>query len=471
MAPDRQSGGHHPAIGGEPTLEEAMAEVTKPATTRELADFIVRTGFADLPEVVRREGARAFLNWVGCVLGGCNHDAVAIAVAAAEEFSGPQRASVLGLGRILDGINAAFANCLASSAHAYDDTHLATVTHPTGPVAAALLALSERGRITGAEYLTALVLGIEVTCRLSNALLVPPARGHVGWYTTGVTGGIGAALAAAKVLQLDRQQTIWVLGLAAAQASGFRQTHATMATSFGPAHAGRCGLQAARGFTCSDRILEGPHGLATVFAEEAHLGAVTDGLGTRWEMLANTYKPYPCGIVIHPAIDACLHLVQETALTPEAIARVRLGVHPLCLTLRDRPKPANALEAKVSLQHWTAVALVRRAAGLAEGTDACVRDPAVRAVRDRVEAAPDASVGRDGAVVRIELPDGRILEKRVEHCIGSLARPMTDAELEAKFMGQALRVLPDAATRALMHLCWRLEALDDVAEVARASFV
>jgi 2-methylcitrate dehydratase PrpD len=382
---------------------------------------------------------------------------------------------VLGRGRILDGINAAFVNCLASSAHAFDDTHLATVTHPTGPVAAVLLALAERAPLTGDALLTALVLGIEVTCRLSTALLVPPARGQVGWYITGVTGGIGAALAAAKVLGLERQQTIWALGLAAAQASGFRQTHATMATSFVPAHAARCGLQAvilaAHGFTCSDRILEGPHGFMTVFAEEAHLAAATDGLGTRWEMLANTYKPYPCGIVIHPAIDACLQLVHETALAPDAITRVRLGVHPLCLTLCDRPAPANGHEAKVSLQHWAAVALVRRAAGLAEGSDACVRDPAVIAVRDRIEALPDASVGRDGAVVRLELADGRILEQRVEHCIGSLARPMSDAELEDKFLGQASQVLPDAAARALMRLCARLEALDDVAQVARASCV
>jgi 2-methylcitrate dehydratase PrpD len=451
-----------------------MADATMPATTRELADFIVRTRHADLPERVRREGTCAFLNWVGCVLGGCRHDAVAIAVAAAEEFSGEKRASALGRGRILDGMNAAFVNCLASSAHAYDDTHLATVTHPTGPVAAVLLALAERARLTGEAFLTALVLGIEITCRLSTALLVPPARGQVGWYITGVTGGIGAALAAAKALGLDRRQTIWALGLAAAQASGFRQTHATMATAFVPAHAARCGLQAAvlaaHGFTCSDRILEGPHGFAAVFAPEAHLAAATDGLGTQWEMLANTYKPYPCGIVIHPVIDACLQMVQETAPAPDAITRVRLGVHPLCLTLCDRPAPADAHEAKVSLQHWTAAALVRRAAGLAEGADDCVCDPAVRALRARIEAVPDPSVGRDGAVVQLELANGRALEKRVEHCVGSLARPMTDAELEAKFMGQALPVLSEAA-RAPMHLCWRLEALDDVAEVARASSV
>jgi 2-methylcitrate dehydratase PrpD len=264
------------------------------------------------------------------------------------------------------------------------------------------------------------------------------------------------------------------MGLAAAQAAGFRQTHATMATAFVPAHAARCGLHAAflaaHGFTCSERIIEGLHGFATVFAEEAHLTAATDGLGTRWEALANTYKPYPCGIVIHPVIDACLQIMCETELTPEAITRVRLGVHPLCLTLCDRPAPANSHEAKVSLQHWTAAALVHRAAGLAEGDDGCIRDARVRALWSRIEATPDATVGRDGAVVQLDLADGRVLEKRVEHCIGSRARPMTDAELEAKFMGQALAVLPEPSARTLMHLCWRLETLNDVAEVARASY-
>jgi len=185
-----------------------MAEATMPATTRELADFIVRTRFVDLPETVRRAGVRAFLNWVGCALGGYRREAVEIAVAVAEEFSGEKRVSVLGRGRLLDGLNAAFVNCLALSAYAFDDTHLATVTHPTGPVAAVLLALAERNRLTGDAFLTALVLGIEATCRLSTALLVPPARGQVGWYITGVTGGIGAALAAAKVLGLDLQRTI-----------------------------------------------------------------------------------------------------------------------------------------------------------------------------------------------------------------------------------------------------------------------
>jgi 2-methylcitrate dehydratase PrpD len=452
-----------------------MADYTTPATTRELADFIVRMRLTNLPDAVRHEGLRAFLNWVGCALGGCQHDAVEIAVAAAKEFSGTKRTTVIGRGRLLDGINAAFINCLASSAHAFDDTHLATVTHPTGPVAATLLALAERQSITGADFLTALVLGIEIECRLSKALLMPPARGQVGWYITGVTGGVGAAAAASKALELDRQRTIWALGIAAAQASGFRQTHATMCTGFVPAHAARCGFQAtllaAHGFTCSEQILEGPKGFAAVFAEEANLAAATDGLGETWETLANAYKPYPCGIVIHPVIDACLHIVNETSLDPAEIALICLGVHPLCLTLCDRPAPQGGQDAQVSLQHWTAAALVRGAAGVPEGTDECVRDPDVVSLRQRIEATPDDSVGRDGAVVRIEFKDGSTLSKRVEHCIGSLNRPMTDSELEAKFMTQAVTVLPEDRARALIDHCWRLEGLNDVAEIATGAFV
>jgi 2-methylcitrate dehydratase PrpD len=452
-----------------------MADPATPATTRELADFVVRSRLMHLPDTVRQEGTRAFLNWIGCALGGCRHQAVEVAMAVAEEFSGPKRATVIGHGRRLDGLHAAFINCLASSAHAFDDTHLDTVTHPTGPVAAALLALAERQSIPGTDFLTALVLGIEIECRLSKALLVPPARGQVGWYITGVTGGIGAAAAASKVLGLDRQQTIWALGIAAAQASGFRQTHATMCIGFVPAHAARCGLQAAllaaRGFTCSDQILEGPKGFAAVFAEQANLAAATDGLGQTWETLANAYKPYPCGIVIHPVIDACLQMVNETSPDPADIACIRLGVHPLCLTLCDRPAPKDAQEAQVSLQHWTAAALVRGAAGLPEAADACVRDPDVVALRQCIDATPDPSVGRDGALVRIEFKDGSTLEKRVEHCIGSLTRPMTDRELEAKFISQAAPVLPQEQIRALIDLCWRLEALNQISEMAVASCV
>lgn len=450
-----------------------MTDRPTPETTRLLAEFVSGTRPAELPERVREEAVRASLNFVGCALGGARHAAVLRTMAVAERFSGVERVSVIGHGDRLDALSAALVNCLSSSAHAFDDTHLASVVHPSGPVAAAILALAEGRFVSGPDFLLALVLGIEVACRLAATLVVPPAEAELGWYMTGVTCGIGAAAGAARLLHLPPRQAGWALGIAAAQSSGFRQTHATMCTSLIPGHAARAGLWAAllaeQGVTCSDHVFEGPRGFAEVFAPKAHLPAATDGLGTRWEMLANVYKPYPCGIVIHPAIDGCLEIAREPGFEATAIDQVNLGVHPLCLVLCDRPAPADGQVAQVSLQHWTAAALVRKAAGIAEGSDECVADPAVQAVRARVHATPDSSVGRDGAVIRVKMRDGRLRERRIEHAIGSLERPMTDAELEAKFMAQALPILPEAKARALMSLCRRLPELDDAAAIARAA--
>jgi len=444
-------------------------------TTRALAEFVLDTGIDDLSEDVRREGIRSFVNWVGCALGGARHAASKAALAACREVAGAAQATVIGHGPMLSYLDAAFMNCLSSSAHAFDDTHLATVTHPTGPVASALLALAERQRISGSDYLLALVLGIEVECRLSKMLVAPPAEGQVGWYITGVSGGIGAAAAAARLLGLDLQRTVWALGHAAQQASGFRQGHGTMSTAFVPGHAARCGLWsallAAQGFSCSERIIEGAKGFAEVFALKPHLPAATDGLGRSWEILANAYKPYPCGIVIHPSIDGCLEIARRPGFDAESVNTVRLGVHPLCLTLCDRPAPPDGQTAQVSLQHWTAAALIRAAAGLAEAEDECVDDPRVLALRARILAAADAGVEPDGAVVQVEMRDGTVHERRIEHGIGSLHQPMSDADLDAKFSGQALRVLPEGRAAELNALCRCLPDLDDTAEIARRSYV
>jgi 2-methylcitrate dehydratase PrpD len=442
-------------------------------TTRLLAEFIARATPVQMPERLRAEAVRASLNFIGCALGGARHPAVTRTMAVAERFSGAERVSVIGHGRRLDALGAALVNCQSSSAHAFDDTHLATVVHPSGPVAAAILALAEGRTVSGPDFLLALALGIEVACRLAAALVVPPAEAQLGWYMTGVTCGVGAAAGAARLLCLPPRQTGWALGIAAAQSSGFRQTHATMCTSLIPGHAARAGLWAAllaeQDVTCSDHVFEGPRGFADVFAPKAHLSAATDGLGEHWEMLANVYKPYPCGIVIHPAIDGCLEIAAEPGFEATAIDEVDLGVHPLCLVLCDRPAPADGQVAQVSLQHWTAAALVRAAAGIPEGSDDCVADPAVQAVRARVRAKLDPSVGRDGAVIRIKMRDGKLHERRIEHAIGSLERPMSDAELEAKFMAQALPILSEAKARALSVLCRRLPELDDAAAIARAA--
>lgn len=446
--------------------------MAEPGVTRTLARFVAGTSAAAIPAHVMQEGARAFLNFIGCTLGGAREPTVDTAAAALAEIAGPPQATLLGRGARTDMGTAALLNCLASSVHAFDDTYIVSVTHPTGPVAGAVLALAEHRAtagqpVDGTAFLRALILGIEVECRIGCLLTAPPARSPVGLYMTGIAGGFGAAAGAGALLGLDEDRMVWALGIAAGQSSGLRAVHGSMTLGQVPGHAARHGLVAAllaaKGFECSEETLDGPKGLGATFADPPNLAAATDGLGTRWEVLANAYKPYPCGIVIHPSLDACLDLASAHGLDAAAIERIELTVNPLTLALCDRPSPRDVFEAQVSLQHWVAAALVRGAAGLAESREECLRDPRVGAVRARIVAVPDAGLGRDEAKATLALADGLRVAAHVEHGRGSLARPMTDVELDAKFLAQARLAVPDETARALLAYCRRIDAVDDVA--------
>jgi 2-methylcitrate dehydratase PrpD len=424
--------------------------------TREIAAYAVHSRFDALPGHVQLEAARAFLNWIGCVFGGCHEPAVEIAAAAVADAGSHPQASLIGRTQRADVASAAFVNCMASSILAFDDTHLATVTHPSGPVAAGLFALCERQSFPGEELLNALALGIEIQCRLSNVLLMPPAKSNLGFFITGLTGPIGTAAALGRLLRFDEEKMRWAIGLAAAQASGFRSTHGAMAGAFVPAHAARTGvcaaLLAAQGFTCTDHVLEGEKGFVDVFSVGADLDNAVGRLGTHFEMLANTYKPYPSGIVVHPIIDACLDIAAQ--LPPAArLGRVALEVNPLALSLTNRPKPRDPLEAQISLQHWAVVALLRRAAGLDEVRQACIDDPVVAELRTRIEVSTDPAIARDAAIATVTLSDGTSYRSHVANARGSLARPMTDAELDTKFRAQVTTCLTGQQADMLLRQC------------------
>jgi 2-methylcitrate dehydratase PrpD len=205
--------------------------------------------------------------------------------------------------------------------------------------------------------------------------------------------------------------------------------------------------------------------LSTQFRPEA----ITGGLGETWEISLNTYKPYACGIVIHPTIDGCIQLRNAHALEAAAIERIALGVHPLVLELTGKKTPRVGLEGKFSVYHSAAVAIIHGAAGESEYSDAAVRDPAVIALRERVSAAVDGTLHEDQARIAIHLKNGNVLEKFVEHAIGSLDRPMSDADLEAKFRAFAHGILSTGETDRLIELCWDVAQLETAADVARAA--
>jgi len=444
-----------------------------PQVTRRLAQYIVGAKFEDLPPNVRHEGLRTFLNWLGCAVGSARHEAVSIAIEALSPFSGPAQASILGRSEKLDVLHAALVNGISSHVFDFDDTHLKTVIHPAGPVASAILALAEYKPMSGKDFLHALILGIDIECRIGNA--VYPDHYHVGWHITGTTGVFGAAVAAGKLLGLTEQQMVWALGLAATQPVGLREMFGTMTKSFHPGRAAQNGLTAAflaqRGYTSSEQGIEAKRGWANVTSTHRDYEEITGALGVRNEILLNSYKPFACGIVIHPAIDGCVQLRNEHDLAAADIAKVELKVHPLVLELTGKKTPKTGLDGKFSVYHSAAVAIIDGRAGEPQYSDEMVRAPNVIELRDKVTAEIDPAMPPDAVAVTVTLKDGRVLQKRVDHAIGSVDRPMTDRDLEAKFTDLVTPVLGEAGTATLLKACWGLEAFADASEIVRLSRV
>jgi len=453
----------------------AAAEETAAAkdVTRKLARYVVNARREDIPAAVRKEASRTLLNWVGCAVGGSRHETVDIAIRALSPFSGPAQAGVLGRKERMDVLHASLMNGISSHIFDFDDTHLRTIVHPAGPVASAILALSEYRPVSGADLLHALILGTEVECRIANA--VYPAHYDVGWHITGTVGPFGAAAAVGKLLNLSEQQMIWALGIAAAQPVGLREMFGTMTKSFHPGRAAQNGftaaLLAAQNYTSSNQGIEAPRGWANVLSSARNYAEITDNLGAHYEISINTYKPFPCGIVIHPAIDACLQLRAAHNLVPTQIEHIDLRVHPLVLELTGKRTPQAGLEGKFSVYHAVAAAIVYGRVGEPQFSDQAVRDATTIALRDRVTAVIDRTIAEDQVRVAITLKDGRRLEKYIEHAVGSAKNPMTDAQLEAKVAGLAEAILPPDRIRNLTGLCWNIEKLPQASKIAVAAVV
>jgi 2-methylcitrate dehydratase PrpD len=458
-----------PAAAATPAESQPAAEPTQ--VTETLARYLVAARYEDLPEAARKEVARSLLNWMGVAVGGSRHEAVQIALAAVAPFAGPPQAALFGRTERLDVLNAPLVNGIASHVFDFDDTDLTTAVHPSAPVAPTLLALAEYRKMSGRDFVTAMVLGIEAECRIMRA--VTPTHQDIGWHATGTAGTFGAAVAAGKVLGLDETRMCHAIGLAATQPVGLREMFGSMTKSFHPGRAAQNGLLAAllaeKGYTSSLQGIEAKRGWANVLSTARNYHAITDNLGGSYEIYRNSYKPFACGLVVHAVIDGCIQLRNENHLTADMIDRIDLGVHPIVLELTSKRTPQNGLEGKFSVYYAAAIAIVAGRAGEQQFTDAAVRDPIVVALRDRVETTVDPSLKQDQARVKIRLKDGRVLERFIVHAVGSVEVPMSDAQLDAKFEDLVGEILPADHMRRLMALCHGVEKLDDAGDVARAA--
>ena len=271
--------------------------------------------------------------------------------------------------------------------------------------------------------------------------------------------------------RVSMQQMVWALGIAASQPVGLKVQFGSMTKSF---HAGRAAqngltaaLLAARNFTSDDAPLEGKDGWAQALSRHCDWQEVTGGLGSRYEAALNSYKPFACGIVAHPGIDAAIQLQGENRFQPSDIAAVELHANPLVLSLTGKSDPQTGLEGKFSIYHCVAVGLIFGRAGQKQFLDAVVRDPAVIALRNLVAVRTDPAVKPQQCDLTVRLNNGRSFRRHIENAIGSLANPMSDAALEAKFTDLAAGILPPRRVQALIEECGSVERSPDMNRIAR----
>ena len=455
----------------EAAKREEGAPINGADITRGLAAYVVASRFEDIPADVRREGVRSLINFIGCSVAGSRHETVEAALAALKDLGASGEAVVLGRGERLDGMNATLINGISSAVLDFDATQFKrTNIHPSGPVLPPLLAFMTDRSVSGADFLHAYILAVEIACRLANGVF---GDENPGWHVTGATGGIGAAAGVGRLLGLDAGKMANAFGIAATQAGGLREMYGTMCKSFTPGRTAQNGylaaMLAARGFDSAERGIEGEKGLAMVMTGQPPEPEILEGLGERFEIMHNIYKPFACAIVSHAAIDGALQLRKTHSFTVDKIAHVHLLVSPPTLALAGKRDPRNGLESKFSIYQGVALALLYGDADPRRFEDVYARDPALAALRARVSAETDMGLAKDQAEVTISLADGREVKTRIEHAVGSLVNPMSDTDLDDKFRGLCEETLPKQKIERLLELCRECEKLADASVIAAAA--
>jgi aconitate decarboxylase len=306
-------------------------------------------------------------------------------------------------------------------------------------------------------------------------MLEPYSFTFLGRHITSTTGSIGAAVAVSKLLDLPAEKIAHAIGLAATQVTGLREMFGSHTKSFHPGRAAQNGLLAALlaadGYTSSLQALEAKRGWVKVVSKDDKLQSEIESLGIRgpWEIEKNAFKPFPCGIVVHPAIDGCAWVhgeLTQRGLDPQNIKAVYLQVHPLVLELTGKKTPRDGLEAKFSVYHGAAVGLVYGKATPAQYDDDVVLDPKVTGIRDRIQATLDEKLRADEChiVVEFDTSTDRI-EKHVDHAVGSLEVPMSDDQLTDKFIDQCQLILGSEGAKTASQWCWGLEKTQDVRRI------
>lgn len=457
--------------------------MTTNSLSHDLADWTLGLRFEDLPERVVADVGLRILDTLGLVIGGAATPMGRAVHAASGGLGSGRRARLIPSGKRTSAPTAALAHGTQAHAEDFDDTHNASIMHGSAPVVATVLALGESVRASGREAVVLVAAGNELNCRLG---CVAPGRFHEhGFHPTSVLGSVTSAILAGRMLGLDAAGTAHATGIAGSQASGILEAYedGTWSKTLHPgwaAHAGvSAGMLAGGGFTGPRTVLEGRFGLFRSFlhgsGQAFDFESVTAGLGTAWEQLESSFKPYPCAHAIHSFVDAALEARASLGARPRDIASVEATVAPHFVELICEPRalkmrPRTPTHARASLQYAIAATLRAGSLGPEHYTDASIAEPAVLALAEKVSWRPDPlppPATQYKGIVTVETVDGRRETAEVAHNRGSRENPMTRDDLVAKFHACA-RSLSARRRRRIVDTVLAPDPVSSIEEVVSA---
>ncbi len=434
----------------------------------DMASWVAGLSHTDISVQAYTWAKHAFLDWLGVTIAGAREPLTDMLVADALEEGATGTAHLLGRAEQLIPSQAALINGSASHALDYDDVHLGLNGHPSAPVLPALLALAEQRNASGRDMLTAFIAGYEVECLISA--MIGGSHYEAGWHNTATVGTFGAAVACAKLLGLNAEQTAMAMGIAATQAAGLKAMFGTMCK---PLHAGKAainGLRAARlasrGFTSRLDGLECEQGFAATQSQSFQALPIRPDASAPFAVEANLFKYHAACYLTHSPIEAVAELSREHHLTPDDVARIQLVVPPGHLKVCHIPAPATGLEIKFSLRHTAALALVGEdTAALETYSDALANRPDLMALREKVEVETQSFPRHSAAEVVIDLANGTRLNHAVD--VGEPARDVDAqwARLTQKFHSLADPILGVDAASACIEHCATMEQARDLSEL------
>lgn len=451
----------------------------------EIAEHIAGTAPTDIPDSAVSAAKKVVTDLFGVIIAGSSSLESRQVLSLVRGWAGRGESHVLVHGDRVPAPDAGFVNGVMGRARDFDDVHEAAVLHPSVSVVPAALAAAElRGGVTGREFMAAVVLGVDLTCRLGMA----PTRGPnvSGMSTTWQCGAFGSAAAASKVLGLDADETLNAMGIAYSQASGNQQSiiegatvvrvQQGLTTKAGITSA----LLAMSGVTGPREALEGRFGYYPVYHRgEYERGALLDDLGERYEIVNTSIKPYPCCKWTHQAIEAALCIIREDGVEPEAVEAVdvrlnRQAYNLVCEPMHLKRRPRSVVDAQFSVPFTVAAAIVRGGVSLDTFTEESIRDPQILEMAQRVEATVDPGIearyGREIApeIVEVRTTGGETHVRLVEHVRGSPHAPMSFDEVKEKFRrctAYSAKPVPMENVEEFLGAVTELEKLGDVSSL------